>query len=304
MIPDVLENVNPDLSDSEFMPKDELEQPEDMGTPLPLGSEAGDAPTPMGGYGDAGPSDEEGSEGSSGDIDEELAAELNQALGGDSASSSGDSEGGGGSDDDNEGRGSDEDEDEEDEFDNAEDKRAKKLLNEEIRDLEAAVEKKSTEIEQSMNPLIRVCYSFFSELREDRQLMVGSQRRFEDALRKLRTDLDLKILQRSQLIDLSRERREAAAAEAELEEGSGSDEDGNGGGRGGKSVDGTSHSHSMGMGVGVSRPMAKAVPPAINAGIREQDEDMEMGDDDDLFGADPAEDGRDMSVGGDEMDVG
>jgi transcription initiation factor TFIID subunit 7 len=168
MIPDVLENVNPDLSDSEFMPKDELEQPEDMGTPLPLGSEAGDAPTPMGGYGDANPSDEEGSEGSSGDIDEELAAELNQALGGDSESSSGDSEGGGGSDDDNDGRGSDEDEDEEDEFDHAEDKRAKKLLNEEIRDLEAAVEKKSTEIEQSMNPLIRVCYSFFPELREDR----------------------------------------------------------------------------------------------------------------------------------------
>jgi len=78
-----------------------------------------------------------------GDIDEELAAELDLAL-------------------ENEGDGDDEDEEdeseeEESEDDDDEDTQARKLLSEEIRDLEAAVAKKRNEIASSANPLIRVC---------------------------------------------------------------------------------------------------------------------------------------------------
>ena len=36
---------------------------------------------------------------------------------------------------------------------------AKRLLNDEIKDLEAAVAKKQAEIASSANPLIRVCYN-------------------------------------------------------------------------------------------------------------------------------------------------
>lgn len=162
---EVLENVNPDLSDSEFIDKDPREI--DIGTPMPGESEAGDAPTPVfggdgfegEGYQDVEEEKDLDAEGD-GDFDEELAAELDQALEG----SQGSSDVEGGSDEgelrdrDDEGSGEDEDDegDEDDEIDSAETKRARKLLNEEIRDLEAAVDKKTLEIERSFNPLIRV----------------------------------------------------------------------------------------------------------------------------------------------------
>jgi transcription initiation factor TFIID subunit 7 len=82
-----------------------------------------------------------------GDIDEELAAELDQALGDDLDENAGDDED------------EDEDESEEDDDDDEDDEdvQARQLLNEEIRDLEAAVAKKQAEVASSSNPLIRVC---------------------------------------------------------------------------------------------------------------------------------------------------
>ena len=163
---DVLENVNPDLSDSEFI--DYVEAPLDAPTP------AFDAPTPAtpadgadededdgdmpppavrGGGGDE---DDEGD----GDIDEELAAELDLALG------------------DEEGDEDDEDEDEDDEDDSDDDDdddeetaQMRKLLNEEIQDLEAAVNKKRSEIASSANPLIKV--SACSQYRDRAHLAYG-----------------------------------------------------------------------------------------------------------------------------------
>ena len=139
---DVLENVNPDLSDSEF-----LEREDALDAPTPALSELGDGATPGGEGEDDGDDegDEEGEEGE-GDIDEELAAELDQALV-----------------DEDDRYGADEEDDEEDESEDDDDEddelaQARKLLNEEIRDLEAAVAKKNNEIASSANPLIKVCF--------------------------------------------------------------------------------------------------------------------------------------------------
>lgn len=133
----MLENVNPDLSDSEFIEKD---------APTPALSDLGDATTPgfEGGEGDD-EGDDEDDEGD-GDIDEELAAELDQALV--------DEDDRYGADEEDE----DEDESSEEEDDDDDDElvQARKLLNEEIRDLEAAVAKKNNEIASSANPLIKV----------------------------------------------------------------------------------------------------------------------------------------------------
>lgn len=138
---DVLENVNPDLSDSEYIEHDVYDAP----TPAAFGSEAGDAPTPaeyndgMDGEVDEGDDDE-----GDGDIDEELAAELDLALGD-------------GDDEDEEDEEEDDESDEDDEDDEEEEGgQERKLLAEEIRDLEAAVAKKDREIASSANPLIRV----------------------------------------------------------------------------------------------------------------------------------------------------
>jgi transcription initiation factor TFIID subunit 7 len=133
-----LENVNPDLSDSEFM-----EQDQPLDAPTPAVSDTGEAQTP----GDLGEPDEdeedENGDEVEGDIDEELAAELDLAL-----------------ENDEDGEDEDEDEDDSDESesedDDSGDSQAMKLLNEEIRDLEAAVAKKRNEIAASSNPLIRV----------------------------------------------------------------------------------------------------------------------------------------------------
>ncbi|KAI0721110.1 TAFII55 protein conserved region-domain-containing protein [Cerioporus squamosus] len=181
---DVLENVNPDLSDSEFINIEVNDDEHGLDAPTP----GFDAPTPAAdagaeededeGAGAAGRDEEEEAEG---DIDEELAAELDLALG--------DDEGGAEADEDEE----EEDEEEEDESDEDDDDddeavQARKLLNEEIRDLEAAVYKKQTEIASSANPLIK--------------------RRFEDALKKLQADLDTKMAQRDEMKEQSRLRKE------------------------------------------------------------------------------------------------
>jgi len=135
---DILENVNPDLSDSEL-----IEQDAPLDAPTPAVSDLGDAQTP----GDLGDGEEgEGSienEEEEGDIDEELAAELDLAL---------ENEGDGDDEEDEE----DESEEEDSEDEEDEDTQARKLLSEEIRDLEAAVAKKRHEIASSANPLIQV----------------------------------------------------------------------------------------------------------------------------------------------------
>lgn len=130
---DVLDNVNPDLSDSEF-----IEREEPLDAPTPAMSDMADAQTPR----DDGDEESESSseEEQEGDIDEELAAELDLALG--------DEEEG----DDEEEEDSEEEEDEEDD----EASQSKRLLNSEIRDLEAAVAKKEAEIASASNPLIKV----------------------------------------------------------------------------------------------------------------------------------------------------
>lgn len=135
---EVLENVNPDLSDSKF-----IEREEPLDAPTPAISDLGDAATPREDLGEG--DEEEEEEEVEGDIDEELAAELDLALG--------DEEEAGNEEDDDE---EDESEEEESEDDDDEDVQARKLLNEEIRDLEAAVAKKNNEIASSANPLIRV----------------------------------------------------------------------------------------------------------------------------------------------------
>ncbi|KAJ6597090.1 TAFII55 protein conserved region-domain-containing protein [Mycena vulgaris] len=171
---DILENVNPDLSDSEFIERDEP-----IDAPTPAISDSGDAFT----GGDA-PEEDEGDDESDepdGDIDEELAAELDLALG------------------DEEGDGDDEDEDddesEEDDEDDDDDEavQSRKLLNEEIRDLEAAVAKKGNEIANSANLLIK--------------------KRFEDALKKLTADLEMKLAQRDELKERQRMQKEGITNE-------------------------------------------------------------------------------------------
>ncbi|KAJ3906416.1 TAFII55 protein conserved region-domain-containing protein [Lentinula edodes] len=163
---EILENVNPDLSDSEF-----LEREEPIDAPTPAISDLGDPSTPSVIPGDDGEDDEEGDEEPEGDIDEELAAELDLALGDEDED---------GDDEEEE----DSDEDDEDDDDDDEISQARKLLNEEIRDLQAAVAKKGSEIASSANPLIR--------------------KRFEDALKKLTSDLEMKLAQRDELQEKQR----------------------------------------------------------------------------------------------------
>ncbi|EIW85105.1 hypothetical protein CONPUDRAFT_87599 [Coniophora puteana RWD-64-598 SS2] len=171
---DVLENVNPDLSDSEFIDRDER-----AGDPGIAGSDAGDAPTPGPDAGDGDADEGEEDEGD-GEIDEDLAAELDLALG-DDENESGDEEE---EDDEDE---SEEEEEGEDDDDEA--VQSRKLLNEEIRDLQAAVAKKGSEIASSANPLIK--------------------KRFEDALKKLQADLDMKLLQREEMKERQQRKKES-----------------------------------------------------------------------------------------------
>ena len=170
-----MDNVNPDLSDSEFIEHDVLE-PQTPGAH----SEHGDTGTPGGGDGDESSEDEDG--GADGDIDEELAAELDRELEGD--------------EDDEDDEDESEDEDEEDEDEDDETQQARQLLNEEIADLEFAVRKKEAEVASTGNPLIR--------------------KRFEDALKKLRADLEVKMGQKDEINEMARLRK---AGEPEPDEG-------------------------------------------------------------------------------------
>ncbi|KAL1741321.1 TAFII55 protein conserved region-domain-containing protein [Schizophyllum fasciatum] len=187
---EVLENVNPDLSDSEF-----IEQDEPLDAPTPAISDF-DAPTPGAeAMEDAEEQQEEEEAEDTGEgIDEELAAELDLALGDDDQPD--------GDDDDDDDDDESEEEDDEDEDD--EDSQAKKLLNEEIRDLEAAVAKKTSEVASSMNPLIR--------------------RRFEETLKKLSADLEMKMAQRAELAEKQRMRKEGINPD-EQQGGPGANED-------------------------------------------------------------------------------
>lgn len=82
-----------------------------------------------------------------GEIDEELAAELDMVLG---------DQGQGGDEDEEDEEEDEDDSDEEEEDEDDETSQSMKLLNEEIRDLTAAVAKKEHEIASSSNPLIKV----------------------------------------------------------------------------------------------------------------------------------------------------
>ncbi|KAH6918353.1 TAFII55 protein conserved region-domain-containing protein [Coprinopsis sp. MPI-PUGE-AT-0042] len=166
---EVLENVNPDLSDSEFM-----EQEVPLDAPTPAISDLGEAATPGGDMGEEYHDEQEDEEEPDGDIDEELAAELDLAL-------ENEDENDGDDDDDSEEEDDDEDEDDED-------AQARQLLNEEIGDLQAAIAKKQSEIASSANPLIR--------------------KRFEDALKKLNADLELKVSHRDEMREKQRLKKE------------------------------------------------------------------------------------------------
>ncbi|KIJ54805.1 hypothetical protein M422DRAFT_153140 [Sphaerobolus stellatus SS14] len=166
----VLDNVNPDLSDSEFIEPEGtgMEEEEEMrdemepATPAQVAGEEGEEGEDEG--------DEEDEDEEEGDIDEELAAELAREMGEDMEEQEEEEEEGSESE-------SDEDDDEEEDEEAAE---ARKLLLEEIRDLEAAISRKESEISASVNPIIK--------------------KRFEDQLRKMKTDLEQKQAQRGQLM--------------------------------------------------------------------------------------------------------
>ncbi|KAJ7063466.1 TAFII55 protein conserved region-domain-containing protein [Mycena amicta] len=125
---DVLENVNPDLSDSDLSTR-----------PTPAISDSG-------GMGEAA------------DDDDSSASDGKEAT-------------------------QDDDEDDDDEA-----VQSIRLLNEEIRDLEAAIAKKGHEIASSANPLIK--------------------KRFEDALKKLNADLEMKQAQREEIRERQRMEQE------------------------------------------------------------------------------------------------
>ena len=137
---ELLENVNPDLSDSEFI---DAEEPA-----LDAGPEMdGEFAVPALPVEDEEEEDDEDEE--EGDIDEELAAELAREMGEDAEEEASASE----ESDESSSSGAEDDEDEDDEI-----VQAKQLLMEEIHDLEAAVARKQSEISTSVNPLIKVCY--------------------------------------------------------------------------------------------------------------------------------------------------
>lgn len=143
----VLENVNPDLSDSEFDPDLRAKRGssadffDGSGTP----NFGADAPTPGGADGldmEEGDGDGENDEGS----DDDLAAELERALAGEDE---------GDEDEEEEDEDEDETDEEEEEDGDAELTQAKKLLYEEIQDLETVIEKKTAEIARIENPVLK-----------------------------------------------------------------------------------------------------------------------------------------------------
>lgn len=133
---DVLENVNPYASDSEFDndPVQDAPTPDVDGEGEEQGGEAQD-------LGDEEEAEvEEDAEGNF----EDIAAEIGRAMEEDSSEDD--------DEDDEDESASEEDEDEDEEA-----AQARMLLTEEIRDLEGAVERKKAEIAGAFNPLIKVC---------------------------------------------------------------------------------------------------------------------------------------------------
>ena len=198
------------LAISRLTPGAELIDPKDEivegATPAPGMTPGADgAPTPGGeteGSQRGNSDDDEDGEG----IDDDLAAELERGLeavdqtdsesekGGDSDSDMGGLFGsnGGGSDVEDELPGGGEGGDEEVSTEQLEARRKARLLGDEIRDLEGAVNRKRTEVANASNPIIKVGkICCLSSLFADMAL----QRRFEDSLRKLTTELDLKKAQ-------------------------------------------------------------------------------------------------------------
>ncbi|EAU88815.2 transcription initiation factor tfiid 55 kDa subunit [Coprinopsis cinerea okayama7 len=155
------------------------EQEAPLDAPTPAVSDLGEAATPGADLGeeyDEEPEEnEEEEEEQEGDIDEELAAELDLALGDEEEVEE-------------EGEEEESSEEEEDEDEDDEEAQARQLLNEEIRDLQAAVAKKENEITSSANPLLK--------------------KRFQDALKKLTADLELKISQRDEMREKQRLKKE------------------------------------------------------------------------------------------------
>jgi len=186
-----------------------------MANPITPGppSEVGDHATPAdlgddeGGHGDKSDGEPDG------DIDEELAAELDMVLGDQ------DQEG----DDDDEDEDDDEDDSDEEEDEDDETSQSMKLLNEEIRDLTAAVAKKEHEIASSSNPLIKVCIPSHSLATTFSWRL---QRRFEDALRKLKADLEMKVAQRDEAKERQRLQRDGISPE-DAERGPSADQEDN-----------------------------------------------------------------------------
>ena len=127
-------------------------------TPGPT-SEVGDLATPADLGEDDGAHEDKSDEEPEGEIDEELAAELDMVLG-DQGQERGE--------DDEDDEEDDDDSDEEEEDEDDETSQSMKLLNEEIRDLTAAVAKKEHEIASSSNPLIKV----YSPLLPPRDLLI------------------------------------------------------------------------------------------------------------------------------------
>ena len=201
--------MNPDLSDSEFIERDSLDAPT-LGF---MGSDMGDAPTPGGDIGDGEDDEDDDDDEAEGDIDEELAAELDLALGDE------DEEG-----DEEDEEDEEEDSEEEDDDDDDEVVQARKILNEEIRDLEAAVAKKNKEIASSANPLIRVRHTSYPIRANHPPLSM--QKRFEDALKKLTADLEMKLAQRDEMKEKQRMRKEGINVDEHDPDGAGNGPDG------------------------------------------------------------------------------
>lgn len=247
----MLDNVNPDLSDSEYLEREDEHL--DPQTPGGLASEMGDAPTPAAGALEK-HSDEEGDEDDEGDgeIDEELAAELDLALNDEQQDED---------EEDEEDESEEDDEDDEDEDEDDEVTQARQLLNEEIGDLEKAVQKKEMEVASAGNPLIR--------------------RRFEDMLKKLSADLEMKRGQRDEMREQARRKKLGF----QDEDGGGEESGADGAGEG---EDGADNGMDGEMDIGMQLAMAMGAPPQ---GPPMNDEDM------DLFGGDGEEDGMDMAPG-------
>ncbi|THH17541.1 hypothetical protein EW146_g3294 [Bondarzewia mesenterica] len=244
---DVLENVNPDLSDSEFL---EREEPLEAATPGGFLSEAGDMTTPAAGEGGEETEEEEEQE-AEGEIDEELAAELDLALG---------DEGEGEEEEEEEEES--EEEEEEDEDEDEETAQARELLHEEIADLEAAVRKKESEVASAGNPLIR--------------------RRFEEALRKLRADLDMKLAQKDEMKEMARRRKEGMVSEGGDDEGEGEEE-------------GEAEEGDVDIEMAMATEMDRMALPVPQIQIQEVGAAEEGADENDLFGPDEEEVGMDTS---------